>query len=139
MEYADFVLKYWYLFAALVVVLALLVFGPLYETLHGITRVDVWKAVQLMNHESAVVIDVGDPQEFKAGHIPNALNIPLAVLGDRAKELEKHKSKPILLSCRTGNRSGRGAAILRKRGFQKIYTLAGGLASWERDNLPVQR
>lgn len=139
MEYADFVLKYWYLFAALVVVVALLVFGPVYETLHGITRVDVWKAVQLMNHESAVVIDVGEPQEFKTGHIPNAINIPLGALPERAKELEKHKSKPILLSCRTGNRSGRGAAILRKRGFEKIFTLSGGLASWERDNLPVEK
>ncbi len=139
MDYVDFVVKYWYLFVALAVVVALLVLGPVYEMLHGVARVDVWKAVQLMNHESALVVDVSEPQEFKRGHVPNALNIPLGSLAERVKELEKHKERPIVLVCRTGNRSGRGAAILRKRGFGKIYTLAGGLAAWERDNLPVEK
>ncbi|MFQ6021353.1 MAG: rhodanese-like domain-containing protein [Acidiferrobacterales bacterium] len=139
MEYVDFAIKYWYLFVALIVVLALFALGPLTNLFHGIKDVNVWDAVRLINHESAVIVDVGEPHEFKTGHIPQAINIPLAGLPGRAKELEKHKNKPILLSCRSGNRSGRGAVILRKHGFEKVYTLAGGLPAWEKDNLPVEK
>ncbi len=139
MEYVDFAIKYWYLFVALVVVLTLLVLGPVTNILHGIKNVNAWNAVQLINHESAIVVDVGEPHEFKTGHIPRAINIPLAGLGGRVKELEKHKDKPIVLTCKTGNRSGRAAGILRKHGFEKVYTLAGGLMAWEKDNLPVEK
>lgn len=139
MEYVDFAIKYWYLFLALVVVLALLVMGPAFQLLHGVKTVNVWDAVQLINHESAVVIDVSEQPEFKTGHIPNAMNIPLASLTGRVKELEKHKNKPIVLTCRSGNRSGRGAVTLRKHGFEKVYALSGGITAWQRDNLPVEK
>jgi rhodanese-related sulfurtransferase len=139
MEYVDFAIKYWYLFLALAVVLALLVMGPVFQLIHGVKTVNVWDAVQLINHESAVVIDVSEPNEFKTGHIPDAMNIPLTGLGGRVKELEKHKNKPIVLTCRSGNRSGRGAVTLRKQGFEKVYALNGGIVAWERDNLPVEK
>lgn len=139
MEYLDFAIKYWYLFVALIVVLVLLVLGPATQLLHGIKSINVWDVVRLINHESAIIVDVSEPQEFKAGHIPQAINIPLGGLGARVKELEKHKNKPIVLSCRGGNVAGRGAVVLRKHGFDKVYTLAGGLTAWEKDNLPVEK
>ncbi|MDX1488365.1 MAG: rhodanese-like domain-containing protein [Acidiferrobacterales bacterium] len=139
MEYVDFAIKYWYLFLALAVVLALLVMGPVFHLIYGVKTVNVWDAVQLINHESAVVIDVSEPNEFKTGHIPDAMNIPLTGLGGRVKELEKHKNKPIVLTCRSGNRSGRGAVTLRKQGFEKVYALSGGIVAWQRDNLPVEK
>ena len=139
MEYIDFAIKYWYLFVALVVVLALLILGPAAQMFHGIKNVNVWNAVKLINHESAIVIDVSEQHEFKTGHIPNAINIPVGGLAGRIKELEKHKGKPILLSCRGGNRAGRAAVVLRKHGFDQVYTLAGDLASWERENLPLEK
>jgi rhodanese-related sulfurtransferase len=139
MEYVDFAIKYWYLFVALLVVLALLGLGPVSELIHGIKHVNVWDAVRLINHESAVVVDVSEQHEFKMGHIPNSINVPLAGLTKRAKELEKHKEKPVVLSCRTGNGSSRGAVILRKHGFENVYTLTGGTSAWERDNLPLEK
>jgi rhodanese-related sulfurtransferase len=140
MEYIDFIVKYWYLFVALVVVLTLLVLGPAMQFVYGVKTLGLWDAVRLINHESAVVIDVSEQPEYKAGHIPNAVNIPLNGLAGRVKELEKHKNKPILLSCRSGNRSSRAAVILRKRGFEKVYALTGGFAAWEREgNLPVEK
>lgn len=139
MDYVDFAIKYWYLFVALIVVLGLLVLGPITQLVHGVKSVNVWDAVRMINHESAIVVDVCDPPEFKTGHIPNAINIPLNGLVGRIKELDKHKSKPIVLSCRGGNRSNRGAVILRKHGFEKVYMLAGGFMAWERDNLPVEK
>ncbi len=139
MEFTDFVIKYWYLFAGFVVVLAMLAAGPITQLLHGIKNINVWEAVKLINHESAVVVDVSEPQEFKTGHIPDAINIPLGGLAGRVKELEKHKSKPVTFTCRTGSRSSRGAVVLRKQGFEKVYALAGGLAAWEKDNLPLEK
>jgi rhodanese-related sulfurtransferase len=55
------------------------------------------------------------------------------------RDLEKHKNKPIIVSCRSGNRSLKGAVILRKHGFATVYNLAGGLQAWERDNLPLEK
>ncbi len=139
MEYTDFVIKYWYLFGGFIVVLAMLAAGPITQLLHGIKNISVWEAVKLINHESAVIVDVSEPQEFKTGHIPDAINIPLGGLAGRVKELEKHKSKPVVFTCRTGSRSSRGAVVLRKQGFEKVYALAGGLAAWEKDNLPLEK
>ena len=139
MEYTDFVIKYWYLFLAFIGVSAMLVAGPVIQLLHGIKNINVWEAVRLINHESAVVVDVSEPQEFKTGHIANAINIPLGGLAGRVKELEKHKGKPVVFTCRTGNRASRGAVVLRKQGFEKVYALAGGLAAWEKDNLPLAK
>ncbi len=139
MEYTDFVIKYWYLFGGFIIVLAMLAAGPITQLLHGIKNISVWEAVKLINHDSAVVVDVSEPQEFKTGHILNAINIPLGGLTGRVKELEKHKSKPVVFTCRTGNRSSRGALVLRKQGFEKVYALAGGLAAWEKDNLPLEK
>ncbi len=139
MEYTDFVIKYWYLFGGFIIVLAMLAAGPITQLLHGIKNISVWEAVKLINHESAVIVDVSEPQEFKTGHIPDAINIPLGGLAGRVKELEKHKSKPVVFTCRTASRSSRGAVVLRKQGFEKVYALAGGLAAWEKDNLPLEK
>ncbi len=134
----EFIIKNWYLFAALVVVLLLLFYGPIMQKLHGIGSVFPAQAVQLINHQSAIVIDVGEPKEFKAGHIPNSINIPLGSLSGRTAELKKYKGKPVVMNCPRGNRSVKGALILRKQGFDSIYTLAGGLTAWQRDNMPVE-
>ena len=69
-------------------------------------EVGVADAVQLINRQDAVILDVREPAEFKSGHIPNARNIPAGQVGERLKELEKFKARPILLTCASGNRSG---------------------------------
>jgi rhodanese-related sulfurtransferase len=94
-----------------------------------------------MNHDGAVVVDISESAEFENGHIPAAINIPLGQLDSSLNRLKKYrdKKKPIVLTCKTGTRAGRAAAILRKNEFSDVYTLAGGLAAWEKENLPVER
>lgn len=135
----QFIIHNWYLFVALGVILFLLAAGPVSQRMHGIRNVNAAQTVQLLNRENGVVVDVCEPKEFSAGHVPNAINLPLASLKDRLRELEKHKNKPIVVACRSGNRSLKGAVILRKHGFTTVYNLAGGLQGWERDNLPLQK
>jgi rhodanese-related sulfurtransferase len=135
----QFVVENWYLFVALGVILFLLAAGPINQQMHGIKNANAAQTVQLLNRENGIVVDVGEPKEFSAGHIPNAVNLPLSSLKNRLPELVKYKDKPIIMSCRSGNRSLKGAIMLRKQGFATVYNLAGGLQGWEKDNLPVEK
>ena len=97
------------------------------------------EAVQLINRRDAVVLDVRNSADYKAGHITNARHIPEAELEARAKEMEKVKSKPIIVSCARGNRSSIVATRLRKLGFNEVFSLRGGLAAWQQANMPVEK
>jgi len=76
------------------------------------------------------MIDVRTPEEFAQGHIEGAQNINLfdANFIDQFKVYDKEK--PLLLYCRSGNRSGRAAKLLDSLGFQKLYDLQGGFLAW---------
>jgi len=97
------------------------------------------EAVLLINRRDAVVLDVRDAAEYKSGHITNARNVPEAELEARAKELEKIKTKPIIVSCGRGNRSAAIAARLRKLGFGEVVSLRGGIAAWNQANMPLEK
>lgn len=135
----QFVVNNWHLFLALGVVLALLVAGPLRQRLAGIRSLTPAEAIQVMNREDGVVVDVCEAQEFAGGHIARALSIPLSNLAARLGEIEKYRQRPIILSCRSGNRSLKAAFMLHKHGFPKVYSLAGGIAAWQRDDLPMEK
>jgi rhodanese-related sulfurtransferase len=102
-------------------------------------EVSALETVQLINRRDAVVLDVREPGEYAAGHITNARNVPEAKLADRIKELERYKSRPIVVSCGTGARSARAAAILQKAGFAEVFTLRGGIAAWQQASMPLEK
>ncbi|MDH5648621.1 MAG: rhodanese-like domain-containing protein [Gammaproteobacteria bacterium] len=139
MDYIDFIIKNWYLFAALAIILAMLFGGTIMQVAHGVQGVNCSHAVQLMNHQDAIVVDVSEPNEFQIGHVPGAKNLPIGSLENRLTDLEKYKAKPIIVSCRSGNRSKKGALMLSKHGFKPVYEMSGGMVAWQRDNLPVEK
>ncbi len=96
-------------------------------------------AVQLINREKGVVIDVCDPAEFAAGHVGGAKNIPLSDLENKLGAAVKNKALPLILVCQSGARSGRAVAIAKKLGYEKAQNLSGGLAGWRAANLPVEK
>lgn len=102
-------------------------------------EVGVVEAVHLINRKDAVIIDVREPNEFKGGHIPNARNLPVGQIKDRVKELEKLKSKPLLLVCQTGSRSAQACAGLLTGGFAQVVALSGGMAAWQQAGMPVEK
>ncbi len=117
----------------------MLIGNELTGKLRGVVAVNPSRALQLINHEDAVIIDVRDAAEFKAGHISNAKHISHSELKDRLKELNKFKNKPVLLYCKAGNRAGASGAFLKKQGFDSVNTLSGGLNAWLNANLPVSK
>lgn len=104
----------------------------------GVTQVNTLEATRLINQD-ALVLDVREDKEFVAGHIPKARHIPLGALPERLKELEKFKTKPIVVNCRSGQRSARACGILKKHGFENVVNLAGGIMAWESAHLPMEK
>ena len=104
--------------------------------LSGVEQADTLKSTRLYN-DDAIILDVREDKEYASGHIPRAKHIPLGQLTKRLQELDKHKDKPILVTCRSGNRSARACKTLKKAGFETVFNQAGGIIAWERANLPV--
>ena len=103
------------------------------------SKVSTLQATQLINAGKAVVIDVRDPKDFAAGHLRDARNIPLKELGNRIGELEKFKTKSVIVTCATGVTSSRACAQLKKAGFAEAFSLNGGIAAWQAQGLPTTK
>ena len=96
-------------------------------------------AVQLINREKAVVVDVREPAEFAAGHVTGAKNVPLGELEAKLPGVMKNKTLPLILVCASGARSGRAVAIAKKLGYEQAQSLGGGLKAWKEANLPIEK
>ncbi len=100
---------------------------------------------RLEGGEDVLVLDVRSPEEFigELGHIKGAVNLPLPDLSGRidqlGHELEAYKATPVVVTCRTENRSSRAAGILKKAGFANLSVLSGGMVGWNKDKHPIVR
>jgi rhodanese-related sulfurtransferase len=97
------------------------------------------EATQLINREDAHIVDVREADEFAAGHLPEAKNIPASKLAERISELESFKGKPVIVCCASGMRSNKACGELKKQGFEKLYNLSGGVDAWVGAGYPVKK
>lgn len=109
----------------------------LHRTKSSGESVSCQQAVMKINRANAVVLDIRDKKDFDAGHIVDSIHIPLAKLGARVSELEKHKANPVIVACRLGQHSADAVKILKSAGFTQIARLSGGITEWRADNLPL--
>jgi rhodanese-related sulfurtransferase len=118
------------------VLLFLLFAGSRGDQTNLITPADAKKLVE--SDSSAVVLDVRTPAEFsgETGHLKNALLLPVQELEGRVGELDKFKSRTIIVYCRSGHRSTTATEILEKHGF-KARNMQGGITRWKQENLPI--
>lgn len=93
----------------------------------------------LINRSKAIIVDVRDAKEFANGSLPDAKNIPLAELDQRIGELDKFKSKSVVVVCQSGARASSAAAKLSKAGFTDVVNLEGGIAAWQKAGLPLAK
>jgi rhodanese-related sulfurtransferase len=102
-------------------------------------KVSLLQATQLINQGKTVIVDVRDAAEFATGHIRDSKNIPLNELSQRINELDKFKSKSVIVLCQSGVRSSKAAMQLKKAGFNEVFSLNGGLAAWLAQGLPIAK
>ncbi len=133
----EFTTNHMFLVASLFIVIALLIKSVIEG--RGVDRIKPLRAVELINRDDALVLDVRMDDEFKSGHILNSKHIPLGLLGNQLKALESHRDKPIVISCRSGNRARTAGGLLRRAGFGKLYVLDGGIIAWQNASLPLRR
>lgn len=133
----EFFGNHLFLFAAFGTVLLALVANEVHGSMTGGLRLGPLEAVRMINDRDPVVVDIRAASDFKKGHLLNALNIPFAKLEERASEIGKDKSRPVILYCALGNTTTEAAVRLRKLGYTEVYPIRGGLNGWLQNNLPV--
>ena len=133
----KFIIDNWFLILVAFISGGMLVW-PAVTRRAGAGAVSVNDAVQLINREKAVLIDVSEPEEYAKSHATNSRNVPLNSL-EGSKDLPSNKALPLVVVCATGARANRAVAILQKLGFEKARPLAGGMAAWREASLPTEK
>lgn len=134
--FAQFVALKWYLFLALGGMVFMLL---AHERRKSGPAVSPAQLTALVNQESAHVIDVRDPAEFRQGHIVGSLNVPFAKLAERYAEVERMRNEPVVVVCKLGHQAGVITRTLKEKGFERVYRLQGGIMEWQGSQLPLVR
>ncbi len=136
-QFIEFVGNNALLFVALAVVLGMIAYIEFQRLFSGTAQLSVPDAIRMQNDKSAVFIDVREVNEYKNGHIIDAKNHPLSSFDKNLSQLDRHKNDPVIVYCATGSRSYRACSKLRKKEFESVFNLAGGLSAWEKASLPL--
>ena len=134
----SFFLDNWMLFAVALASGGMLMF-PALTSGGGAAGLTPSEVVQLINREKAAVVDVCGPDEFAAGHVTGAKNVPLPELEAKLAGVVKNKNLPLVLVCASGMRSRRAVSIAKKLGYENAHSLTGGMGAWRTANLPVEK
>lgn len=130
-----FMLHHWELWLALLATLSLLLINEYVTKKNGPQALSTAAAIDAINHQDAIVIDLREAAAYQTGHVVGAKNLPGEPLG----KLEKYKQKPLILVCSRGLQSSALAVKLRKQGFTDVMILAGGITAWKTANLPLTK
>lgn len=107
------------------------------ESLRGGKKISAQGAVNLINRDEAIVVDIRDRKDFNEGRITGAINIPLNSIKSRASELKKFKDKQIIVADKMGQHSAMAVKQLNAEGYTNVVRLSGGIADWKGSNLPL--
>ncbi len=135
----EFISNHPLLVLALVAILAMLVGGEIRQRLSGVREVGPVEATRMLNHDNAVMIDMREDKEYREGHIVNAIHLPASKQDNYTGKLEKYRDRPLIVYCRSGQRSIAVCSKLRKQGFESVCNLKGGVVAWQKAELPLDR
>lgn len=134
---SDFFTNNIVLFAALGIIIALILRLEIKRAMSGTQNVTPAQAVQLINKEDALILDIREDNELAQGSIRGSKHYALSVLKQRLDELKQYADKPVIAYCKLGNRSNEACNILRQNNFTNVVSLKGGIEAWKTENLPV--
>ena len=98
--------------------------------------VDVDTVYALQDHPDVFLLDVREPDEYDASHIPGITLIPMGEVADRLSEIPTDQE--VIVTCRTGNRSAQVVDFLRQQGYSNVHNMEGGIVAWEEAGYPVE-
>ena len=101
------------------------------------TRIDVKEAQELISKDDVAIIDVREPHEYSAGHVPDAKLIPVATVYARRQELPRDKD--LIFVCAVGQRSALACEMAAAAGLTRLYNLEGGTDAWVKAGLTVDK
>jgi rhodanese-related sulfurtransferase len=130
----EFLTQQWILAAALSVVIIMLF---MHETRKSGPSLSPQKAINMVNAEQGVFLDLRDAADYKQGHIVDAVHIPSGKLAERMAELEKYRNKPIILVCKMGQQASAAGKQLKGNNFEQVYKMTGGMMEWSNLQLPT--
>lgn len=138
-QYVAFFTQHWGLSLLLLIIILAIAIYELGAKGVGPKRTSALKAVQLINHDNAMMVDLRDCSSFEQGHIINAINIPINELKQKITTLNKYQHKPIILVLASGQQSLQATKLFVKNGFINVSVLGGGMRAWREANLPVEK
>jgi rhodanese-related sulfurtransferase len=131
----EFITNHLILASAFVVLAYLVLSDSLHRKLSGIKPVGTARAIQIVNQQNGIFVDIREPAEFAKEHIADSVSLPLSKLADDASL--KDSAQAIVLICASGQRSRTAAKQLKSKGFTDVYVLTGGLNTWKEAKLPL--
>lgn len=130
----SFLQAHWELVALAGILLALILKEEVHQHPRGVTMVSPEEAIQLINKSKATVVDIRSKADFSQGHIINAANLAADTLTNSLAAAKKYA--PIIVTCLRGQSCIPAATSLHQAGFDKVYTLQGGITAWKQAGLP---
>ncbi len=130
----EFVVNH-YILVSIFVALLLALF--VLESRRGGKKVSAQQAVNLINRDEAVVVDIRDRKEFNEGRITGSIHIPLSAIKERAGELKKHQDKTVIVVDKMGQHAAMAVKLLNAEGYSNVVRLSGGIGDWRGSNLPL--
>ena len=133
MKFFVFVSEQWMLVSVLMVIVYLFAIN---ERIKSGKPISSHVATRMLNTDEAVLLDIREAKDFKAGHIAGAFNIPHTKLQDRLVELEAYREKAIIIADKAGQHTGAIGRRLQQKEFN-VQRLTGGMMEWQNQKLPV--
>jgi len=138
-QITEFSANHTLLVVAFIALLVALFFNEFRQASQKFASLTPAGAIQLINNEDVTLLDVREPAETVNGKIAKAVQIPVSSINQRIGELDKFKDTNVIVYCKSGARAGVACRALSKAGFDKVYSLNGGITAWQEAHLPVSR
>lgn len=136
-EILAFMGRHWVLVSLIILAFIWVLLEEAQRQVGGSAGLSPQQVVDKINHEAAVVLDIRDQTAFTAGHITSAVNLSKSQIDRDITQLDKYQRKLLVIVCGSGQASATLLSQLRKKGFDQVYLLKGGMNAWANANLPV--
>ena len=133
MDFLTFASEQWLLISLLIVLVSVFIWA---EGRRGGPKLSIHAATRIINNGEAVVVDLRESKEYKAGHIVDAVNLPYNTLKDKLGQLSVYKGKTLILVDKMGQHAGAAGRLLQGEGFI-VQRLEGGISEWQNQKLPL--